>query len=143
MGPTGEEKKGAGGVFSGNSFNNSAVSLDKTLLPFRGENKASLQPGLTELHFKSSPNPALLRRPFSPAPYRCNNCNVPIKQLRQGPDIVRGPRSDASSVARALLSYWGPQMKGEVSHTVVASRFIQLRSHLHFLKNIKVAQWQS
>lgn len=48
-----------------------------------------------------------------------------------------GHGSDALSMAEALLSYWCSEMKRKVSHTVIPSRFIQLRSHLHFLKTSK------
>lgn len=133
----GRLEKRKGGMFFPGTPSATPQSVGQNTSAFQRETKASSQPSLTESHFKSSQTPLSCTGPLSLRPYQYNNCDVPIKRLRQGPDIVQGLRSDASSVAQALLSYWGRQMKGEVSHTAAASRFIQLGSHLHVVKTSK------
>lgn len=104
--------KKEGMFFSGNSFQNSSISWTKHFCHSAGNRKLHCSRVWLSC-ISSPPKPHSAASPFLFRPYQYNNCNVPIKQLRQGPDIVRGLRSDASSIAKALLSYWGPQMKGK------------------------------
>lgn len=105
-----------------------------------GWNQASLLPNLTEFHLKSPP---LFLSLFFFVHISIIIVTARSSDSVRGLTLSEGRGSDASSIVGALLSYWCSQMKREVSHTVVAGRLIQPDSHLDFLKNIKVARWQS